>query len=147
MRGRCWHLTRRRPSTTVMRKPTPLSPACSSLLLERQPDQACTMLRHATGYSSMLSHTDKHTSIRFPLTVDPSPPPSFDDPQQHGYRLDNPQLAPQQHPASGNPDLHALPHALLQPRNWAATQRLIRDERVNRLRPGGCSVSDLPHGG
>lgn len=91
---------------------------CPSWLPERRSHQACTMLRHATGNSPVLSHTDEQTSIRFPPTMDLSPPLPFDDPQQHGYRLENPQPAPQQHPASGNPDLHAFPHALLQPRNW-----------------------------
>lgn len=54
---------------------------------------------HATlpvGHTPVLSHNDMQTSIRFSQTVDPSPPPLFDDLQHRSYRIGNPQPAPRQ---------------------------------------------------
>ena len=89
----------------------------SSPWTQRAFHQVWTMLRH-TPSIHLLSHADMQTSTPFPLTVGPSPPPSFDDLQQHSHRLSIPQPAPHQHYDPGNLDLHVLTHALLQPRNW-----------------------------
>jgi hypothetical protein len=73
-----------------------------------KPPQFDSLLRHAVG-KYVPSHTDKQTSNRFSLTSSPSPSPTFDDPQGHGYRKGNPQQAPQQQRASGASRSACLP--------------------------------------